>query len=70
MYYMGFSYWECYNMPIQYRAWFLRRVSEEIKKANDKNGGNTRAAHDNSAEARSMMGRARQQVPSRLRRFT
>jgi len=70
MYYMGFSYWECYNMPIQYRAWFLRRLGEEIKKSNEKSGGNTRAAHDNGAEARAMMNRSRQQVPAKLRRFT
>jgi len=70
MYYMGFSYWECYNLPIQYRSWFLRRLGEEIKKSNKDGGGQTRAAHENGAEARAMMGRARSQVPSKLRRFT
>lgn len=67
MYYMGFSYWECYNLPVQYRAWFLRRLGEEIKKTQD---GGSRAAHDNAAEQRAMMGRHREQVPAKLRRFT
>ena len=70
MYYMGFSYVETYNIPIQYRIWFINRVQEELKKANEKGDGQSRAAHDNSAEARSMMGRSRAQVPSKLRRFT
>ena len=70
MYYMGFSYWECYNIPIQYRIWFIKRLSDEIKKSNEKNGGQSRAAHQNSPESRSMMNRSRSQVPAKLRRFT
>jgi hypothetical protein len=66
MYYMGFSYWECYNMAIPYRVWFLKRLQEEIKKSN--NG--SRAADQNTPEQRSMMDRSRQQVPAKLRRFT
>jgi hypothetical protein len=70
MYYMGFTYVETYNIPIQYRVWFINRVQEELKRANEKGEGQSRAAHDNSAESRSMAGRARAQVPSKLRRFT
>lgn len=67
---MGFSYWECYNLPISYRHWFIKRMSDEINKSNRDQGGNTRAAHDNSQEARALMNRGRSQVPAKLRRFT
>jgi hypothetical protein len=70
MYYMGFSYIEAYNLAIWQRMWFLDRINKEIKQANDKQGGNSRAAHANSSEARAMMGRSRPSVPSKLRRFT
>jgi hypothetical protein len=65
MYYMGFSYWECYNLPIQYRVWFLQRLQKELKGSND-----SRAAHANSPDARTMTNKARGQVPAKLRRFT
>ena len=55
MYYMGFSYIECYNIAVWQRIWFIKRINEEIKKAN----GQSRAATDNSAEARAMLGRQR-----------
>ena len=73
MYYMGFSYVECYNLPIWQRIWFIHRLNEEIKKSNKANGGDgaaTRAAHHNTPDAREMMGRQRSQVPANLRRFT
>ena len=72
MYYMGFTYVEAYNIPIWQRYWFLERLNKEIKRANEASNGNasTRAAHQNSPDARAMMGRARSQVPSKLRRFT
>ena len=65
MYYMGFSYWECYNLPIQYRIWFLNRLQREIKGAED-----SRAAHTNSAEARALAGKHNPNAPAKLRRFT
>jgi hypothetical protein len=70
MYYVGFSYVECYNIPVWQRRWFLERLNKEIKRANDQQSGASRAAHDNSPDARAMAGRARAQVPSKLRRFT
>ena len=70
MYYMGFTYLEAYNIPVWQRMWFLDRINKEIKKANDAQSGASRAAHQNSPDARAMMGRARAQVPSKLRRFT
>jgi len=32
----GFSYWDCYSMPIQVRKWNVKRLSKEIKEENDK----------------------------------
>lgn len=70
MYYMGFTYVESYNIPVWQRYWFLERLNKEIKRANEQQSGASRAAHNNSADARAMAGRARAQVPSKLRRFT
>lgn len=70
MYYMGFSYWECYNIPISYRLWFIRRINEEIKKTNEKGEGNSRALQHNTPDTRSLLGRQRDAVPAKLRRFT
>lgn len=72
MYYVGFTYRECYNIPIWQRIWFIQRLNEEIKKNTNKEGEAppTRAAHHNTAQMREMMGRYRGQVPANLRRFT
>jgi len=70
MYYMGFTYQDCYNLPISYREWFKRRLIEEIKKSRESGDGSSRAPHENTADQRSLMERGRSQVPSRLTRFT
>ena len=70
MYYMGFTYEECYRLPVWQRIWFLERLQKEIKAANDAQSGASRAAHANDPETRALMGRHRAQVPSKLRRFT
>lgn len=70
MYYMGFSYWECYNIPIQYRSWFIQRLNKELQKNSSKENTPTRAAHQNDAQTRSLMGMHRGETPARLRRFT
>jgi hypothetical protein len=73
MYYMGFTYVECYNLPIWQRVWFIQRLNTEIErmnKANKGQGAATRAAHDNTPDARELMGRHRSHVPAKLRRFT
>ena len=67
---MGMSYWECYNIPVTFRIWFIRRINEEITRTNKNGDGQSRAAHHNSPEVREMQGRERAQVPSKLRRFT
>lgn len=68
MYYVGFTYVEAYNVPIWTRHWFIRRLNDEIKRSNGNQS--TRAAHQNTPDARAMMGRYRSQVPANLRRFT
>ena len=65
MYYMGFTYYEAYNLPIWQRLWFIQRINQEIKKTND-----SRAAHQNDPQTRQMMSKHRAQVPAKLRRFT
>jgi len=73
MYYMGFTYIEGYNIPIWQRRWFITRLNEEIKKGKEANDGQappTKAAHHNTPDVRSMMGRHRSMVPANLRRFT
>ena len=67
---MGFTFEECYRLPVWQRIWFLERLNKEIKAANEAQSGASRAAHANDSESRALMGRGRSQVPSRLRRFT
>jgi hypothetical protein len=62
---MGFSYFESMHLPIFKRRWFLERTNAEIKKSQTSKGH-----QDNDPETRAMMGRARAQVPSKLRRFS
>lgn len=70
MYYGGFTYTETYNLPVQYRRWFLERLTKELQRNTDKNGTATRAAHVDTPETRALQGRTRSESPSRLRRFT
>ena len=70
MYYGGFLYSEVYNLPVAYKKWFVERVVREINKSAEQGSSQSRAAHMNTPDVRSMQGRARAQVPSRLRRFT
>lgn len=67
MYYMGFTYLEAYNIPIWVRVWMIKRLNKELKQSGE---AGSRAAHQNSPDARAMMNRHRSQVPSKLRRFT
>lgn len=68
MYYGGFTYTEAYHLPIWQRIWFIERISKEIKDSG-KEGEQQSRGHQHP-EARALMGRARANVPSKLRRFT
>lgn len=72
-YYLGYSYTEVYNMPVAYKAWFIRRVSEEIAKANNPDNPTappgSKAAHQNSPDIAAILGR-RTDAPAKLRRFS
>jgi len=71
MYYGGFTYAETNTIPVSYKRWFIDRIVKELNKGKDEDGGSaSRALHQNTPELRQMQGRARPQVPSRLRRFT
>ena len=48
----------------------MKRINTEFERANEKNSDASRAAHSNTSEMRAMQGRARAQVPAKLRRFT
>lgn len=60
-------------MPIAYKAWFIKRVGEEIQKGNDQNNptapAGSKAAHHNTNDIAALMGR-RQDAPAKLRRFS
>ena len=73
MYYVGFTYRECYWMPVWQRLWMLDRFQREVKKYTDANDGEnppTRAFHQNTPDQRALMGRFREAPPANLRTFT
>jgi len=67
MYYGGFTYTEGYNLPVQYRMWFIRRINKEFERSN---GEASKAVHQNTPEMNMLQGKSRMQTPARLRRFT
>jgi len=70
MYYGGFLWREVYNIPVSYKRWFIDRISKELKQSSEKGETQSRAPHQNSPDVRSLQGKARNEMPSRLRRFT
>jgi hypothetical protein len=72
MYYGGFLWREILHLPVSYKRWFIQRISKELKGNTEEGGssGPTRALHQNSPDVRALQGNAREQTPSRLRRFT
>lgn len=70
IYYGGFTWGEIQKMPVFYKRWFIERINRELNKTSESGQTQSRALHQNSPETRSMQGRAREQSPSRLRRFT
>jgi len=69
-YYGGFLYSEVQNLPVAYKRWFIDRISRELKRTHDSGNTQSRAVHQNSPDTRALQGMAREQTPSRLRRFT
>ena len=74
MYYGGFLYKECYELPVAYKRWFIDRIVKELNKGNSNGSGDnpqpmTKALHQNTPDVRALQNKARSQVPSRLRRF-
>ena len=70
MYYEGFTYTEAYNIPVEYKRWFIKRIERELNRGKEDGSTQSKALHHQTAEARALTGKARAQVPSRLRRFT
>lgn len=67
---MGVTLIESYNMPVAYRQFYLERINKEIESSSKRGETQSRAAHANTPDIRQLQGRARDQVPAKLRRFT
>lgn len=71
MYYMGFSYTEAMNLPVEYKHWFLERVVKEINKSSEGGEGTqSRAPHNNTPDMRALQNKSNPYAPARNRRFT
>jgi hypothetical protein len=70
MYYGGFTWRETQHMPVAYKRWFIERISKELTRSSEAGQTQSRAVHQNSPDVRALQGKAREQTPSRLRRFT
>jgi hypothetical protein len=70
MYYGGFTYSEIERLPVAYKRWFIDRIVKELNRSAEQGNTQSRALHNNSSELRQLQGMARDQTPSRLRRFT
>ena len=57
-------------MPVSYKRWFIERINKELTRSSESGNTQSKALHQNSPDVRAMQGRVREQVPSRLRRFT
>lgn len=58
-YYFGMDWQTFYGFPLSYRRWLLKRVETEIQKASGTNNIQTKGAHHNTPEARSLTGKFR-----------
>lgn len=61
---------ETFNLPVAYKKWYVDRVSKELKKGQNEGESQSRAPDANTPALRSLLGRQRDQVPARHRRFT
>ena len=70
MYYGGFLYQEAYDLPVAYKRFYIERLKKELQPNNNEEQVQSKALHQNPPDVRALQNKARQQVPSRLRRFT
>lgn len=70
MYYGGFTWSETQVLPVSYKRWYIERINRELTRSAEAGNTQSRALHQNSPDVRSLQGKAREQTPSRLRRFT
>lgn len=70
-YYLGFSGEYSEKIPIQYRAWYITRINQEIAKFAENSPGESysKGAHDHDPDSRSFRGQ-RPNAPHNLHRFT
>jgi hypothetical protein len=70
-YYFALTYRDYISLPVMNRKWLIKRIEDEIKKSQEKNGEpNARGSHLNTPEIRAMTNKTRTHVPSKLQRFT
>lgn len=69
MYYGGFTYSEAYEIPVEYRNWFIERIVKEINRSHENGSGESRGAHKNTPEVREMLGKTKKYGASRTHRF-
>ena len=70
-YYFGMDWGTYMKFPVAYKRWLIERINKEIQKSQEKNNDiPSKAYHHNTPDARSLAGKARTNVPSKLMRFT
>ena len=73
MYYMGFTYADAYALPVEYKRWFIERLSKELARGKDAPDDSTPLTRDpamHTPENRALAGMNRPQVPHKLIRFS
>ena len=75
MYYMGFTYSDAYALPVEYKRWFIERLSKELSKGSQSGSESdpspmTRDPAMHTPEYRAMAGMNRPQVHHKLIRFS
>jgi hypothetical protein len=66
---LGCTLSDTHNMPLWQVRWYINRLSDDFKKANEESGmPPSKAAHLNTPQARALSGKQRHAVPARLRR--
>ncbi len=77
MYYGGFTYFDAYHLPVNYRRFFLDQIKRTMTGTDpdepepEPNAPivRSRAMHHNTEESRAYQGKIRTNIPSRLIKF-